>query len=94
MTTELAPLISIEHIHATLLTEIKYLMERSKSTPTTDHSMILNFQANLLISVFYKLVAPALNSKELNAFEAIKLAGQLADAATIQEEATERKDCA
>lgn len=83
MTAESTPSISIEHIHATLLAEIKVLMARSKDAKTPDHSMILNFQASALVSIFSSLIPKDVSIAK--SFECVDLQNQLFAAAAAGE---------
>ncbi len=83
MTTESlasVPSISIEHIHATLLTEINDLMERAKAAKKPEISLALVFQAKALAGAYPQLVSPTCASIGLLAH--LKQVGQLLDAAT------------
>ena len=90
MTTESAtsaPSISVEHIHATLLSEINALMEKIKTAKTADHAMIYQLQAMALGDVYSQLITPVRNSVDFDVFEHIKQVGQLTAATIIKSEA-------
>lgn len=86
MTTQ-TPSISIEHIHATLLTEIKDLIARKKTAKNADFAWALDLKAGALASIYSALVAPARDPKSIDVFEHIELSEQLFNATQNKEAA-------